>query len=219
MNTRRIAVITAGLGEPSSTRMLADALARGTAEILAERDIATEINVIDLRRHAQDILSALLTGAQSPELRAVMATLAEADGVVAVTPIFSTSYSGLFKMFLDIVDRDVLTGIPVLLGATAGTPRHSLAIDYAIRPIFTYLHADPLPTAVFAATADWGSEADTVATLPSRIARGAGELAARLLGSAPVRAARAPEVQAPAEVPGNAAFDGGFVPLGELLAR
>src|SRR5690606_35056118 len=96
---------------------------------------------------------------------------------IAVTPIFSTSYAGLFKSFIDVLDPDALTGKPVLIGANAGTARHSLAIDYAIRPLFTYLHAEPVSTGVFAASSDWGAGADEVTTLSARVERGARELA------------------------------------------
>jgi FMN reductase len=69
-----------------------------------------------------------------------------------VTPIFTTSYSGLFKSFVDVLDTEALRGLPVLLAATGGSPRHSLAVDYAMRPLFSYLHAAPLSTTVFAAS-------------------------------------------------------------------
>jgi FMN reductase len=124
----------------------------------------------------------MLTGFAPKPLAETMEAVSAADALIAVTPIFSTSYSGLFKSFVDVLDRDALDGTPVLLGATAGTPRHSLAIDYAIRPLFTYLHAEPVPTGVFAAADDWGHGADTVAPLQKRVDRGARELADAIAG-------------------------------------
>ena len=101
-----------------------------------------------------------------------------ADGVIAVTPIFSASYSGLFKSFVDILDKDALVGRPVLVGATGGTGRHSLALEYALRPLFAYLRADVAGTAVFAATDDWADGGgDDVNPLPARIRRAGRELA------------------------------------------
>ena len=47
-------------------------------------------------------------------------------------------------------------GVPVLLAATGGTERHSLMIEHAIRPLFTYLGAEPVRTGVYAATSDFG---------------------------------------------------------------
>lgn len=185
MTEKKIVVLSAGLSNPSSTRLLADRLADATVSRLAESGVEASVRVIELRDHALDVTKNLLTGFPSAELREALEALSAADGIVAVTPIFSTSYSGLFKSFIDILDRESIVGTPVLLGATGGTTRHSLAIDYAIRPLFTYLHAAPVSTGVFAASSDWGDGADTVADLPSRISRAAGELANAVLGSSP----------------------------------
>ena len=174
---RRIAVVSAGLSNPSSTRMLADRLAGATAKQLSERGIQVEVDVFELRDYAHDITNNLLTGFAPPALESVVNAVVSADAVIAVTPIFSTSYSGLFKSFIDVLDPDALTGKPVLIGANAGTARHSLAIDYAIRPLFTYLHAEPVSTGVFAASSDWGASADNIAPLAERVERGARELA------------------------------------------
>jgi len=177
MTARRIAVVSAGLSNPSSTRMLADRLAAATLKHLAERHIEAEIDVFELRDYAHDITNNLLTGFAPPALDSMLNTVVSADALIAVTPIFSTSYSGLFKSFIDVIDPDALTGKPVLIGANAGTPRHSLAIDYAIRPLFAYLHAEPISTGVFAASSDWGGSGDRVAPLGERIERAASELA------------------------------------------
>ncbi len=184
MSGRRIAVVSAGLSNPSSTRMLADRLAGATVAQLAERGIEVEVDTFELRDHAHDITNNLLTGFAPPALEAMVNAVVSADALIVVTPIFSTSYSGLFKSFIDILDPDALTGKPVLIGANAGTARHSLAIDYAIRPLFAYLHAQPVSTGVFAASADWGGHGDDVAPLASRIDKGARELAEAVAGRA-----------------------------------
>lgn len=177
MSERRIAVISSGLSNPSSTRMLADRLTAETAKALREHGIEARADVIELRDLAHDITNNLLTGFAPAPLEAAINQVVSADALIAVTPIFSTSYAGLFKSFIDVLDPDALTGKPVLIGANAGTARHSLAIDYAIRPLFTYLHAEPLSTGVFAASSDWGANADEVAPLSARVERGARELA------------------------------------------
>lgn len=177
MTERRIAVISAGLSNPSSTRMLADRMAAETVKQLAEHDIEVTVDVIELRDLAHDITNNLLTGFAPAALESALNSVYSADAVIAVTPIFSTSYSGLFKSFIDVLDPDALTGKPVLIGANAGTPRHSLAIDYAIRPLFAYLHAETVSTGVFAASSDWGGAGDDVAPLAKRVEKGARELA------------------------------------------
>ncbi len=165
--------------------MLADRLATATIAELATSDVAATVDVVELRDLAHDITNNLLTGFAPPALESAINSVVSADALIAVTPIFSTSYSGLFKSFIDVLDPDALTGMPVLIGANAGTARHSLAIDYAIRPIFAYLHAAPVSTGVFAASSDWGSKADDVAPLSSRVERGARELAAAIIARAP----------------------------------
>jgi FMN reductase len=178
MTTKKIAVVSAGLSTPSSTRQLADRLAADTIAALAEHGVDSEVRVFELRELAHDITNNLLLGFAPPKLEEALDAVASADGLIAVTPIFTTSYAGLFKSFVDVIDPQALTDLPVLLGATGGTPRHSLAIDYAMRPLFTYLHAIPVTTGVFAATSDWGgAEGDGVRSLPDRIFRGAQEFA------------------------------------------
>ncbi|TQS39528.1 FMN reductase [Cryptosporangium phraense] len=150
----RIAVVSAGLSQPSSTRLLADQLAAAVGNALPD----VEIDIIELRDLAHDITNHLLTGFPSAALRAVLGKVEAADALIAVTPLYRASYNGLFKSFFDVVDEDALRNKPVLLGATGGTARHSLAIEHAIRPLFSYLHALTVPTAVFAATSDWGTD-------------------------------------------------------------
>ena len=71
------------------------------------------------------------------------------------------------------------------MGATAGTARHSLALEHALRPLFAYLRAVVVPTAVFAASEDWGGGESTDRDLVERIDRAAGELADLVAQRAP----------------------------------
>lgn len=180
---RTIAVVHAGLGQPSSTRLLADRLSDATVRELQALGHDVTVEVVELRDHGHAIIDAMLTGFPTGDLARDIETITQADGVIAVTPLFTTTYSGLFKLFVDILDKEALTGRPVLLGATGGTPRHSLALEYSVRPLFTYLRADVVTTSVFAATDDWaqaGGERhdDGGSSLPQRIERAARSLAA-----------------------------------------
>jgi len=176
MTPRTIAVVSAGLSQPSSTRLLADKLAAATA---AGLPAGTQIVTIELRDLAHDIVNNLLTGFPSPALGQAIGQMLGADGLIAVTPLYSGSYNGLFKSFFDVLDPDALAGKPAAIGATGGTARHSLALEHAIRPLFSYLRAVTVPTAVFAATEDWGSGSSGDA-LTARIARAGAELAAAI---------------------------------------
>jgi FMN reductase len=172
MSTRTLAVVSAGLSVPSSTRLLADRLTAATVDALRERGVDATVEVVELREHARDLADHLVTGFPNAELRPVIDAVTGADGLIAVTPIFAASYSGLFKTFFDVLEEDALAGKPVLLAATAGTARHSLALDHALRPLFAHLRAVAVPTGVLAAADDWGEQG-----LAERIERAGGELA------------------------------------------
>jgi FMN reductase len=185
MTTRALAVISAGLSTPSSTRLLADRLITATVAALADRGVTATVEVVELREHARDLADNLVTGFANTSLQAAVDTVVGADGIIAVTPVFSASYSGLFKTFVDVLDKDALTGRPVLIGATAGTARHSLILEHAMRPLFAYLRATVAPTAVFAASEDWAGGDGTSRGLAERIERAAGELADLVAGRPP----------------------------------
>ncbi|MGW7086002.1 FMN reductase [Streptomyces sp. NPDC054871] len=175
----KLVVVSAGLSVPSSTRLLADRLSAATG-----RHADVEIEVVELRDLAVEIAHNYVTGFPGPELSAAAQAVKEADGLIAVTPVFSASYSGLFKSFFDVLtvlDKDAVAGTPVLIAATGGTPRHSLVLEHALRPLFAYLRAVVLPTAVYAASEDWGADG-----LDERIERAATELAG-IMRPAPVQ--------------------------------
>lgn len=167
----RLAVVSGGLGSPSSTRVLADQLA---AAVRAELDGPVEVSMIELREHAHALVDNLLTGFPPLALKEAIDTVVGADGLIAVTPVFSASYNALFKAFFDVLDEGALAGKPVLIAATGGTERHSLALEHAVRPLFGYLRAYVAPTAVYAATSDFGEFAGA---LEERVSRAAKELA------------------------------------------
>jgi FMN reductase len=185
MSTRTIALVSAGLSQPSSTRLLADHLADAVVRRLAEDGVEARLEVVELREHAHDLANNLLTHFPSGALRGVIDSVVAADGLIAVTPIFTASYSGLFKMFFDVLDKDALAGKPTLIAATGGTARHSLALEHAVRPLLAYLRAVVVPTSVYAASEDWGTgssgnggNAAAGAALTDRVERAAEELAA-----------------------------------------
>ncbi len=182
MRPVKLAVVSAGLSQPSSTRLLADRLTEATRLRLEEQGHAVETETVELRLLAQDIASHLVSGFPPERLREAIDHVTAADALIAVTPVFSASYSGLFKSFFDVLDPDALVATPVLIGATGGTARHSLALEHALRPLFSFLRAVVLPTSVFAASEDWGGTGDTLTdTLPTRITRAGTEMADQLL--------------------------------------
>ncbi len=191
---RSLVVVTAGLSQPSSSRLLGDRLAAAVERHLRDAGLEPRVEVIELRDHAVELANHLLTGFPAPPLQAALDRVLTADGVIAVSPIFSGSYSGLFKLFFDVIDRDGFRAKPVLIAATGGTPRHSLAVEHAMRPLFAYLRAAVVPTGVYAATEDWGQGSVALdGGLVERIEHAATELAVAMsVGAAsPASAGRA----------------------------
>jgi FMN reductase len=196
----KLVVVSAGLSVPSSTRLLADRL---TAAV--ERTADVDVQLVELRELAVEIAQNFTNGFPGRTLAAAQDAVAEADGLIVVTPVFSASYSGLFKSFFDVLEPETLAGKPVLIAATGGTARHSLVLEHALRPLFAYLKAVVVPTGVYAASEDWGAEG-----LDGRIERAARELAGLMGGLSAARPA-----------PARAAATDGFVdvvPFEEQLA-
>ncbi|MGB3829108.1 MAG: CE1759 family FMN reductase [Ornithinimicrobium sp.] len=172
-----VVVVSAGVSTPSSTTLLAQRIGQSVVESLRVRDVAVELTFIDVRELGMDLTSAVLTaGRRSAAVERANTAVAQADAVIAATPVFAASYSGLFKSFFDVLDAEALRGTPVLIAATAGSQRHSLVLDHAMRPLFAYFGATVLATGVFAATADFGAATPDAQALSERIGRAAEEL-------------------------------------------
>jgi FMN reductase len=174
---KRVVVLSAGLRQPSSTRMLADRIAEATAVSLKGLGDEVDVSTIELRDHAREALNHLLVGFPSPEFAQVLDEVSAADALILVTPTFGATYNSLVKLFADVLDEKALAGKPVLIAASGGTGRHSMMLDHAVRPLLTYLHAVVVPTGVFAAPEDWGAGHTAEGTLRQRIDRAAAELA------------------------------------------
>jgi FMN reductase len=167
----RLVLVSAGTSDPSSTRLLADRTADRVRALAERHGHAVAVSVIELREIASDISTALVSQLVTPRLRQAITTLGEADGIIAAAPVYKAGPSGLFTSFFHVLDNDLLIAKPVVLAATAGTARHALVADEAMRPMFAYLRTMTAPTSLFAAPEDWGDPA-----LATRIGRAALEL-------------------------------------------
>jgi FMN reductase len=168
----RLVVVTAGSGDPSSTRLLSDRIVERTVVLAARQPNSVTVRVVELREIAADISAALVSQLIRPGLRQAITALGEADGIIASTPVYKAGPSGLFTSFFQVLDNDLLIAKPVVLAATAGTARHALVADDQMRPMFAYLRTMTAPTSVFAAPEDWNDPA-----LGKRVDRAAFELA------------------------------------------
>ncbi len=196
---RRLVVVSAGVSDPSSTRMLADRTA-GKALQALQRSGEVTAQVVELAPIALGIARALVSGHLDDSVQEAVDKIAAADGLIVSTPVYKAGVSGLFKAFVDVLDDDLIIATPVILAATAGSERHAMVVDEQMRPLFAFLRALPVPTSLFAAPSDWASPA-----FGRRIERAAAELAHLVeAGSAlasPIRAGTATSTASPAMPP------------------
>ncbi|GLZ36002.1 FMN reductase [Lentzea sp. NBRC 105346] len=171
MSTFKLVVVSAGTSTPSSTRLLADRVTQRLTALADRRGHEVTTTVVDLREIATEVTAALVSQLVGPKLRHAIEALAEADGIVASTPVYKAGASGLFTSFFQVLDNDLLIAKPVVLAATAGTARHALVVDEAMRSLFAYLRTTTVPTSLFASTEDWTDPA-----LNKRVDRAALEL-------------------------------------------
>ncbi len=111
---------------------------------------------------------ALLDGdARAEAVRDALEQVREADLLIVSTPIYKAAYSGLLKLFLDLLPADALRGKTVLPLATGGSLAHLLALDYALKPVLSALGARDILDGVFA-TDDQLSAHESGGYVPSK---------------------------------------------------
>src|SRR5699024_8693785 len=125
-HSRHIAVVAAGLSDPSSTTMLGNQLSETAAEALSQRGHKAEEHHFELREVPTDIAESMVTFTRSERLNAMLNEVQQAVAVIAVTRVSQASYAAVFKSFWHSIDHDDLTRVPAQLGPTGGSQRHSL---------------------------------------------------------------------------------------------
>ncbi|WP_051298066.1 CE1759 family FMN reductase [Brevibacterium album] len=175
-----IVVVSSGLSEDSATTRLAQRMLDAVLGLLAARGVRARSTHVRLRGLARALTDLTVSGVPAPEVEEAFAAVRRADAVITVAPVYKAAPVGIHTLFWQLIDDASLAGTPVLLGSTGGTPRHSLAAEAAMRPLIAYLKGIAAPTAVFAATDDWGAGA--ASGLRERIAAAAAELVA-LMGA------------------------------------
>lgn len=173
----RISIVSGALALHSSSAQLADRLKDATRAELERHGVEARIRTRHLTRYVYDIADLITDGEVPDELAALHSELREAHGIITVSPTFQGSMSGLYKSFWDTVAPEDLEGLPVVLGATGGSPRHAMMLAYSMQPLFSFFRADVVPTGIFATGADLAAEE----TLADRVGQAAREFAERVL--------------------------------------
>ncbi|MEV0935496.1 NAD(P)H-dependent oxidoreductase [Streptomyces phaeochromogenes] len=176
-----LAVVSAGVGHPRPTRLLADWVAEAVCRSLAAGGARAEVEVLELHRLTADLARHSAQGRASLDLREAVAAVVAADGIVVATPVLTASPSEVFSSFLAALGDRVLSGVPVLLALNSGSCRQTPDLAQVVRRRLTDVHADPVPTVVVACPADWRATAHSdAARLRSCIDQAAAELAAAM---------------------------------------
>lgn len=146
----RVVIVNGSPSEQSKTMALAD-----VAIDTLERMMPVDARRVDVYRIRSGFTDAVDRDGLAPEVDDELRAAEQADLLIAATPVFRGSYTGLFKHFFDLIEQYALAGKPVLLLATGGGQHHALALDHALRPLFAFFQAFTLPVSVFAAAGDF----------------------------------------------------------------
>lgn len=183
MSKLRIVGVSGGPSKPSRTRALVEAI---TTELA--KGLNAEIDIIDLAEVAPLISGAVWRTGLGSEGEAVIRRIETADLLVAGSPVYRASFTGLFKHLFDLVDQHALAGRPVILAATGGSERHALVIEHQLRPLFSFFAAQTVPFGVYGSEADFENYRIVNPALAERVAAAAAQ-ARGLLSLRPADAA------------------------------
>jgi len=135
-------------GSPSE-RSRSAALLDAVAQRLTVRGaLVDRVHIRDLSPQAL-----LLADAHHRSISQAVAQVAAARVLVVSTPVYKAAYSGVLKVFLDLLPQTALQGKTVLPLATGGSPHHMLALDYALRPVLQSLGAKHILPGIYATDA------------------------------------------------------------------
>lgn len=180
MTTFRVAVVIGNPSDKSRTKVLAQAIAARLSERLGGQ-LPLQVQYLEIARLAPHLLAQGCPSELPAEGTAAVRAIEAADLIVAVTPVYKGSYTGLFKHLFDLVGPEALLGRPVLLAANGGSDRHALVVDHQLRPLFAFFRALTVPSAVYAAESDFDGYTIHSAALQARIAEAVEQAAALAL--------------------------------------
>lgn len=126
------------------------ALLDGVQERLHASVDERRLHVTRLRIRDLSPQALLLADWGHPSVVRAIAQVASARALVIATPVYKAAYSGVLKVFLDLLPQTALKGKAVLPLATGGSPHHMLALDYALRPVLQSLGARHILPGVYA---------------------------------------------------------------------
>ncbi|MDR6957654.1 FMN reductase [Pseudomonas brassicacearum] len=161
-----VVAVSGSVQQPSRTLVLLNAL----VERLGQQ-LPIEVRLIELARIGPQFAGVLRREALPAAVQEDLRAIESADLLIAASPVYRASYTGLFKHLFDFVHHEALKNVPVLLAATGGSDRHALIIDHQLRPLFGFFQALSLPVGVYASEADFTHYQVSSAQVLERIER------------------------------------------------
>jgi FMN reductase len=138
-----VLLIAGSPSDPSRSAALLDAVNLRLA-------LRGELKVVRLNIRELPAEALLLAQWGHPAIVKALAQVERADAIVIATPVYKAAYSGVLKVFLDLLPQTALKNKTVLPLATGGSPHHMLALDYALRPVLQALSARHILPGVYA---------------------------------------------------------------------
>lgn len=132
-------------GSPTQPSRSATLLKQASLQLARAQHHVTQLDI-----RALDSQALVLADFSHPSIVRATQQLEQAKGVIIATPIYKAAYSGLLKVFLDLLPQTALRSKSVLPLATGGSPHHMLALDYALRPVLHALGANDILPGVYA---------------------------------------------------------------------
>lgn len=175
----RLVVFTGNTHRPSKSRALGAFLAERVAA-----HVPVEVECYDIVDAGPGLGAAFTRKELTVEAAAVLAAVENADALIAITPVYKGSFTGLFKHLIDFIEPNALLGKPVLIGATGGGHRHALIVEHQLRPLFGFFSAATAATSVYASDGEFADGKPAEANLVARIEQAAAQFA-RLVAAHP----------------------------------
>ena len=163
-----VVAVSGSVQQPSRTLALVKALVESLG-----RQRPIEVRLIELAKVGPQFAGLLRREALPAAVQADLQAIESADLLIAASPVYRASYTGLFKHLFDFVHHEALKNVPVLVAATGGSERHALVIDHQLRPLFGFFQALTLPVGVYASETDFSHYRIANAQLLERIERAA----------------------------------------------
>src|ERR1700677_3961785 len=134
----RVVAVVGTTKSVSKTRALVELI---IAQLASRTEIEAE--VIEIHTLNPGLGSALQREQLDAPAEAAVRKVETADLVIAATPVFRGSYTGLFKHFFDFVDQYALAGKPVVV------------VAQVLRPLFGFFQAWTAPMGVYLSAGDF----------------------------------------------------------------